>query len=350
MVNLKNKWKKMRLSLLFSAVFFAIMLLTMFLVFVGMLLLSHLGFISNNKPERLPLFLFAIVSLIVGTILSVFLSHKPLAPLREIMEASDKIASGDYSARIHLKGPEEFKQLNISFNHMAEELGSVEILRNDFVHNFSHEFKTPIVSIRGFAKILKYNDISPEEKTEYLDIIMSESERLAELATNVLQLSRLEQQTILTEQKNFNVSEQIRLVIAMLDQKWSKKHIDIIFDSNEIYLYGNEELLQQVWINLIDNAIKFSPDYGTVQIKTIESAGNVLVTVSDQGDGISPDTAKHIFDKFYQGDTSHTTQGNGLGLNIADRILQLHKGEIIVKKTDNEGTDFQVSLPQTRNI
>lgn len=350
MVNLKNKWKKMRLSLLFSAVFFAIMLLTMFLVFVGMLLLSHLGFISNNKPERLPLFLFAIVSLIVGTILSVFLSHKPLAPLREIMEASDKIASGDYSARIHLKGPEEFKQLNISFNHMAEELGSVEILRNDFVHNFSHEFKTPIVSIRGFAKILKYNDISPEEKTEYLDIIMSESERLAELATNVLQLSRLEQQTILTEQKNFNVSEQIRLVIAMLDQKWSKKHIDIIFDSNEIYLYGNEELLQQVWINLIDNAIKFSPNYGTVQIKTIESAGNVLVTVSDQGDGISPGTAKHIFDKFYQGDTSHTTQGNGLGLNIADRILQLHKGKIIVKKTDNEGTDFQVSLPQTRNI
>lgn len=350
MVNLKNKWKKMRLSLLFSAVFFAIMLLTMFLVFAGIILLDYLGFISSNKPERLPLFLFAIVSLIVGTILSVFLSHKPLAPLREIMEASDKIASGDYSARIHLKGPEEFKQLNISFNHMAEELGSVEILRNDFVHNFSHEFKTPIVSIRGFAKILKYNDISPEEKTEYLDIIMSESERLAELATNVLQLSKLEQQTILTGQKNFNVSEQIRLVIAMLDQKWSKKHIDIIFDSHEIYFYGNEELLQQVWINLIDNAIKFSPDYGAVQIKATESEGNILVTVSDQGDGMSPDTAKHIFDKFYQGNTTHTTQGNGLGLNIADRILQLHEGKIIVKKTNNEGTDFQVSLPQTRNI
>lgn len=325
------------------------MLFTLLLVFAGILLLDHLGFISNNKLERFSLFLYSIVSLTVGTILSVFLSHRPLAPLRETMEASDKIAFGDYSVRIHLKGPEEFKQLNHSFNHMAKELRSLEILRNDFVNNFSHEFKTPIVSIRGFAKILKCNDISPEEKTEYLDIIMSESERLAELATNVLQLSKLEQQTILTKQKNFNVSEQIRLIIALLDQKWSKKHIDIVSDSHEIYLYGNEELLQQVWINLIDDAIKFSPDYGTVQISVIESAGSILVTVSDQGDEMLPDIEKHIFDKFYQGNTSHTKPGNGLGLNIADRIIKLHGGKIIVKKTNNEGTDFQVSLPQIYN-
>lgn len=346
MNNRNNQWKKLRLSLLFGVIFFAIMLLTILLVFAGMFLFSHFGFISSDHLERLPLFLFAIVSLAVGTILSVFLSKRPLAPLREIMDAADKIASGDYSTRIHLKGPGELKQLNTSFNHMAEELESVEILRNDFVNNFSHEFKTPIVSIRGFAKILKNEDISLEEKTEYLDIIMSESERLAELATNVLQLSKLEQQTILTGQKNFNVSEQIRLVIAMLDQKWSSKNIDIIFDSPEIYLSGNEELLQQVWINLIDNAIKFSPDYGTVQIKAIEASEKISITVSDQGEGMSPDTAKHIFDKFYQGNTSHTTQGNGLGLNIANRILQLHKGSLAVKKTNDEGTDFEVLLPK----
>ena len=163
------------------------------------------------------------MSIGVGTTLAFLFSKLPLKPIRTVCEAADKIADGDYNVRINLKGPAEFIQLAESFNHMAEELGSVEMLRSDFVNNFSHEFKTPIVSVRGFAKMLKRDDLTDEERNEYLDTIITESERLAELSTNILNLTKIEQQTILTDKKQFNVSEQIRLVIAMLSGKWQEK-------------------------------------------------------------------------------------------------------------------------------
>ena len=337
-------WKKIRLPLLFAATFFLIMLLAMLLVFSGVFILSRLG-LPRGKPEGLPLLMFALVSLFLGTLLAAVLSRRPLAPIRKIMEASDQIAKGNYNTRIHLRGPDEFKQLNNSFNHMAEELASVEMLRSDFVNNFSHEFKTPIVSIRGFAKMLKREDLTADEKNEYLDIIITESERLTELATNVLNLSKIEQQSILTDKSSYNVSEQIRLVIALLDKKWSDKHIEIIFDCEEISLSANEELLKQVWINLLDNAIKFSPEYGTVEIKIIRDEGHIIFTISDQGDGIPAETARHIFDKFFQGDISHSAAGNGIGLTIARHIIELHNGSISLDTSIRIGAKFVISIP-----
>lgn len=345
MNRIKKIAKKIALPLLFAASVFFIMLFSMILIFAIIFLLSNFGLIKNFEHSRFPLFLFSVVSIIVGTLMAALLSRLPLRPLREIMDASDKIADGDYSVRLDLKGPEEFQNLSRKFNHMAEELGSVEMLRTDFVNNFSHEFKTPIVSIRGFAKMLKWEDITSEERNEYLDIIINESERLAELSTNVLNLSKLEQQTILTGQKRFNVSEQIRLVIAMMESKWSQKQINISFDCGEIYIHGNSEMLKQVWINLLDNAIKFSPNNSKVKIEIQQTENQILVFFSNQGIPVSDEDAAHIFDKFYQADTSHAEKGNGLGLTIAKKIIELHKGKISLNCIHNEFITFEISLP-----
>ncbi len=331
------------MALLFAVVIFIIMLLTMFIMFIGIVILTHLGFTEPN-PIKFPLFMFAIFSIIIGTILALFLSRVPLTPFREISTALDKLAKGDFNTKLNLRGPDEIHELNARFNNMAQELGSIELLRSDFVNNFSHEFKTPIVSIRGFAKILRYQDISKEEHEEYLDIIINESERLADLATNVLNLSKIENQTIASNKTYYNGSEQIRRVIALLESKWSEKNIDINFDCSEIEFYGNAELLIQVWTNLIDNAIKFSPENSSIGINIIRKTDSVIITVSDKGTGISEETQKHLFDKFYQGDTSHITKGNGIGLTLAKKIVELHNGNIFVKN-NSIGATFTVELP-----
>lgn len=344
MNSVKQKLKKLRLTFMFAFLVFVILLITMFLVTAGIFLLSYFGIVDGSGLERLPLFHFAAVSIVLGTVLSIVLSHLPLAPLKEIMSAIDKIADGDYSARLHLRGPEEFKELSNKFNHMAGEIGSVEMLRSDFVNNFSHEFKTPIVSIRGFAKALKWDNLSEEERDEYLDIIISEAERLADLSTNVLYLSKIEQQAILTDKRRFNLSEQIRLVIALLDQKLSEKHIQVHFDCGEFSLIGNEEMLRQAWINLIDNAIKFSPAHGIIEIQIKQLSGKTSISISNQGEKIPSEIAAHIFEKFYQGDTSHTTKGNGLGLAIVKCIIQLHGGMVSLKQYEPNIIVFEVSI------
>lgn len=342
----KLLWKRIRLTFLFVAFIFCIMLITMTLLFALFHLLFSLGIFTDKKVDGLPFLLLFLVSVLTGTAIAVIFSNKPLNTLREVMAATDKIAEGDYSVRLHLDGPDEFQQLSDKFNHMAEELGSVEMLRSDFVNNFSHEFKTPIVSIRGFAKMLKRDDLTLEDRNEYLDIIIDESERLAGLSANVLDLSRLEQQVILTDKKQFNVSEQIRLIIAMMEGKWMEKEIDISLNCGEIFLSGNEGMLGQVWINLLDNAIKFSPDHGAVKIDISQTKEQTVITFSNQCEGIPPEKATHIFDKFYQGNLSHTVKGYGLGLAIAKRIVELHEGAIRLLCPGQDEVTFEVALPQ----
>jgi len=192
------------------------------------------------------------------------------------------------------------------------------VLRSDFVNNFSHEFKTPIVSLRGIAKLLKRQKLSSEERNEYLDIIINESDRLAELATNVLNLTKVETQTILTEKKVFNVTEQIRHAVVLMNQKWAAKNVNFQFESNEVMIPANEDLLSQVWINLLDNAVKFSPQDAEVSIRINNTDQQVFIQISDNGPGIPLEKQKYIFDKFYQGDESHSTYGYGIGLSIVN--------------------------------
>jgi signal transduction histidine kinase len=277
--------------------------------------------------------------------LSVIFSKIPLRVLRKIMVAIDALAAGDFSIRINLRGIPELQQLSKSFNHMAKELNSIEILRSDFVNNFSHEFKSPIVSMRGFAKMLKYNDLTQEERNEYLDIIISESDRLVELSTNVLNLCKIENQTIVSNLKEYNLAEQIRRCTAIMAQKWSPKDPSFDFECDEIRFIGDEDLISQVWINLIDNAIKFTYTHVIVHMSLHQCKDYIRFTISDNGPGMDEETQERIFDKFYQGDTSHATHGNGLGLAITKKIIELHGGRIYVQCADGNGTTFIVELP-----
>lgn len=345
MNKVKKFFCKQQLTILFTVVVFLFMLFAMLIVFFGAFLLYRLDMIGGNRSAGTVLILFAIISLLVGAALSLVFSRFPLAPLRELMDATDRIAEGDYSARIHLKGPAELKKLSEKFNHMAGEIGSVEMLRSDFINNFSHEFKTPIVSIQGFAEMLKLDDLTQDERTEYIETIIEESSRLTALASNILYLSKIEQQSILTEQSRFNVSEQIRQVIALLDKKWSAKDITVRFDCGEHFIVGNQELLKQVWINLADNAIKFSPEHETVEISIQETAAALVISFSNKGDAIPPAALSHIFDKFYQADASHATQGNGLGLAIVSKIVQLHGGKAEAHRSRAGETILEVTLP-----
>lgn len=346
MKKIETNLKKFKLVLLFSLVVFLIMLSTLLLSSFCLFLLVRLGILKLGERSFLPFLVFILISLILGAVISTIFSRHPLRPLRILADASDKIAAGDYSVRIALKGPEEFERLTQSFNHMAEELGSVEMLRSDFVNSFSHEFKTPIVSIRGFAKMLKRPDLTEDERNEYLDIIMEESERLATMATNALNLTKLEQQVILTDETHFNVSEQIRMAIVMMDNKWSEKNIAFSFDSNEIYIRGNEETLKQVWINLLDNAVKFSKNNASVEITLNQRLDDIVCDITNYCTNIPEEAVPKLFDKFYQGDSSHTTAGNGLGLAICKRIVELHGGDIRLSENNNGKITFRVTLPR----
>lgn len=341
--NKKRRKLTIHLAILFALMMFSIMLATGFLVMGVMLLLYELGVLSLHGALQLPLVIFALTSLIVGTMIAFVFCRRPLSPLQEVMDATDKIAAGDYSVRIDPWGIEDFRLLGEKFNNMASELQSVEMLRSDFVNNFSHEFKTPIVSIRGYAKALKWADLSDEERNEYLDIIISESERLSELSNNVLYLSKIENQTIITDVARINVTEQIRRVVALLYEKLAVKNLSVSFDADEEYVNANDELLKEVWINLLDNAVKFSPENGDIEISVKKEDGYMLITVSDEGPGISDEAKKHVFEKFYQGENSHSVKGNGLGLSIAARIVELHGGKIEIG-SPQKGSQFIVRL------
>lgn len=345
MGKIRKKIKNLQLAVIFAGSIFIILVATIFILAVGIFLLQKNGVPVFEDTSRFPLFWLAVSSLMIGTLIAFVFCRLPLKPILTVCKAADKIADGDYGVRIHLKGPEEFVRLSDSFNHMAEELGSVELLRSDFVNNFSHEFKTPIVSIRGFAKMLKYGDLTQDERNEYLDVMIAESERLADLAAKVLELSKFERQAILTDKKEFNVSEQIRIVIAMLCDRWQKKRLVFDFDCGEVCVVGNEEMLKQVWINLLDNAIKFSPDGGTIAIRLRRTVSSVIVAVSNGGSTLTAEAAGHIFDKFYQADRSHTTDGCGLGLAIVKRIVELHGGRVSVGTENVPQIVFRVELP-----
>lgn len=342
----KKPCQRQQLVVMFTMIIFLFMFFAMLLVFLGAFVLYRFGLLHTNRPVGIVLFLFALISLAVGIALAMVFSRFPLAPLRELMEATDRIADGDYTARINLKSPAELKRLSDKFNHMAQEIGSVEMLRSDFINNFSHEFKTPIASIQGFAEMLELDDLTQEERTEYIHTIIEEASRLTALATKILDLSKIEQQSILSDRTYFNVSEQIRLVIALLDKRWSGKGITIAFDCGEYFCTGNEELLKQVWINLIDNAIKFSPENEAIDIAIKDTGRYLTFSFTNKGEPIPLPALTHIFDKFYQADTSHATQGNGLGLAIAQKIVKLHGGAITVPCSDSGGTTFQVVLPK----
>jgi signal transduction histidine kinase len=287
----------------------------------------------------------------MGSGAALLLSKFPLTPINNLVNAMNRLAAGDYNVRLDFKGPfynnSTFKEISTSFNRMAQELENTEMLRSDFVNNFSHEFKTPIVSITGFAKLLRRAALSDEERNQYLGVIESESLRLSRMATNVLNLTKIENQSILGDTRRYNLSEQIRSSLLMLEPKWSAKNIEVEPDFDEYEIDASEELLKEVFINLLDNAIKFSPEGGTVGIRINESGEQLEITVSNTGPEIPEEKRERIFGKFYQADESHSGLGNGVGLAIVKRVVDLHGGSVWVS-CDSGVTTFTVSLPKMR--
>ncbi len=344
--------QRLALTILFSSVVFCFIIVTIVIVGGVIMLLVHRGVLEQGSDlPRVDHLIINIViaSILLGSVLTAVTSRIPLKPVNSFINAMNRLASGDYKTRLHFgkffdRHPTAL-ELTESFNHMAEELEKTELLRSDFINNFSHEFKTPIVSIAGFAKLLKHGNLTEEQRADYINTIEEESLRLAAMATIVLKLTKIENQTILTGASEFNLSEQIRNCVLLLENKWSKKNIQLDLAFDEYTVYANEELLKEVWINLLDNAIKYSDEGGTVRIHITEIESRFLVAVSDTGEEIPEEARKLIFRKFFQVDESHSSPGNGIGLAIVKKIVELHGGDITVS-SGNRKTVFTVSLPK----
>ena len=312
------------------------------------------GILSFNEV-RLNVFLLiaamTLSSILIGFGLAALAPRFVFKRLTKISEGMTEIAHGNFKTRIPERDKadaiSEFGELERTFNRMAADLDGIEIFRNDFINNFSHEFKTPIISLRGFARQLQSGDISEEQRKEYIDIIVAESERLANMSTNVLLLSKLENQQIVSEKTEFYLDEQIRNSLLLLEKSWSDKELELDIDLDPIKYTFNEEMLSHVWVNLFSNAIKFTEKGGQISCRLTEKDDLVIFTVTDSGIGMTEETQSRIFEKFYQGDTSHSGSGNGIGLNIVYRVLTLANGEIKVESEYGKGTAFTVTLPKT---
>lgn len=340
------KHKSLRLAVTFSVAVFLIMTVTMGILGLSAIFLMHAGLLQNRNPLQLIVY-FMLVSIIFGTFLSRFVGHQMFKPIFEINDATKEIAKGNFDVVINTRknGPKEILEMTANFNIMAQELQNTEIFHNDFVNNVSHEFKTPLSAIEGYATLMQDKQLSENKQQQYVDKIIYNSQRLTSLIGNILTLSRLENQTIITGKKSFSLDEQLRENILLFESEWSKKDIELDIEMDTVNFFGSEELLSQVWQNLIGNAVKFVRSHGFIHISLEQKDNQVIVRVTDNGIGMTEEVQKRIFDKFYQGDTSHSAEGNGLGLALAMRIINLHKGTIEISSQINKGSTFTVKLP-----
>jgi len=286
-----------------------------------------------------------VISVILGSIITGFVSVYFFKPIKKLRTAMTTVAEGDFSVRLEAgkHTASDVKEVFAGFNIMAKELESTEILQSDFVSNVSHEVKTPITAIEGYTTLLQGCDNLNDDQKEYVEKILFNTQRLSTLVGNILLLSKIENQSISTNKTTFRLDEQIRQALLALEPAWVEKDIEFDVELDELDYTGNENLLIHVWSNLIGNAIKFSPRGSMVWIRLEKRESDIVFTVEDCGCGLSEEAKKHLFDKFYQGDSSHKQEGNGLGLALVKRILTLTNGEINAENTEN-GCKFTVIL------
>lgn len=272
-------------------------------------------------------------------------------PMRNLAEATSKVAHGDFSVYVptlHTADKLDYLDVMIlDFNKMVEELGSIETLKTDFVSNVSHEIKTPISIIKNYAELLQVDNITEEQRKEYSTAIEHAAGRLSNLVTNILKLSKLENQRIVPEAHTYDVCRQLCDCILQYEEVWDAKGLEIDVDIEDTaFVYADENLMELVWNNLLSNAMKFTEAAGNIRVSQITDEEHVIVSVTDTGCGMTEECQKHVFDKFYQGDTSHAKDGNGLGLAMVKRVVELMNGDIRVVSERGKGSTFTVSVPK----
>ena len=343
--NIKRKGKFFLNQIVDYFNFLLILALGPLLSFIIIKLINS-GRIDQSKLDyvyMIPIGQIIVVGLLL--IVSFVNSHR----VRHLVEAINRVGEGDFSEAVEIKasGYSVYNSIYKNFNSMVKELRSNKLLKEDFINNFSHEFKTPIASINGFASLMLENELSEEEKKQYLQIIADESKRLASLSHNTLLISRLGSAAITTENQNIRIDEQIKQCAILLMKNWEAKKINMDFENiQSVTYFCNDELFKEIWINLLNNAIKFTPENGNIKISlTKKSDGKgFCAIVQDSGIGMTEEVCTHIFEQYYQGDKSHSVEGNGLGLSIVQKIVALYKGKIEVQSQIGKGSSFIVTF------
>ena len=313
--------------------------------------IMFLAFRKNDLPPGtpagiIPIDLMVILGAILGTVVAMLVIKQIFKPIERLSKGLRLVSAGDFSVRLKEKSMfGTIREMYGDFNAMVHKLAGVETLRSDFVSNVSHEFKTPIAAIEGYATLLQNKNLTKERAQEYIEKILSNARKLSTLTGDILNLTKLENQNDVPDKKNYRLDEQIRMAILMFEAEWSAKDIQFDLDLPEIFFLGNDGMMLHVWHNLIANAVKFSERNSAVHIEMHTAEGKIFVCIRDEGCGISQEALPHIFEKFYQGDSSRSTEGNGLGLALAKRIVALHGGEISAESRQGEGAAFTVALP-----
>ncbi len=345
---MKKKTKKRVFSLrnYFTVITLIIMVVTVFVANAGVYLLDWIFGFSVTLPITVAI---PILSIILGTGITAVTSKFFLAPITRLSQAMKEVADGRREVRLQdEKNPvTEITDSYDSFNAMTGAIAAAEEMQNEFISNVSHEFKTPINAIEGYAMLLQGTAQEPEEQEEYVQKILLNTRRLSDLVGNILLLSKLESRDITAEKTKFCLDEQIRQAIVQLEPQWESKNIEFDVELESVDCVADEKLLQHVWLNLIGNAVKFAPQDGFVKIRLHrdETQESIIFTVWDNGQGIPPGQEERIFERFYQADSSHRAEGNGLGLALVKRAVTMSGGTVAAENGKEGGCRFTVKLP-----
>ena len=298
---------------------------------------------------------WAVISFLFCFITKKQISSKYDEPMHRLSKAAGQVANGDFSVwaePVHKGNKKDYIDIMFEdFNTMVAQLGKTETLQNDFITSVSHEFKTPLAVIQGYSLMLQKDNLTPEERGEYSDTLISASQKLSTLVANILKLNKLENQEIIRAAEPYDLCRQLCDCALSFERIWEEKEINFeVGIEEQMIVYADESLLEIVWNNLISNALKFTESAGTVTLKQYSDEHTIMVSVSDTGCGMSDETAQRIFDKFYQGDTSRSEEGNGLGLALSLRAIELSGGTVSVVSELGTGTTFTVCLDKKYNM
>lgn len=342
-----NKKLHSKLWLYFAGIVFVTIAGIFIILTLFLMVLFELQVISiDPRIRHVPILILLAGSLLIGCTVAIFVGKLIIRPIQNISSAFDEISKGNFAVRVTTDEKiDEIREMAQRFNAMTYDLSHIETLRADFVANVSHEFKTPIAAIEGYATLLQNPNLNREKHDHYVDKILDNSRRLSSLSSNILALSKLENQEMIIDNREFRLDEQIRKSILVLEGKWAAKNIEFDMELPKQMYYGSESLLAQVWSNILDNAIKHSPAGGIIHVNIQQTDTGVTVAISDQGEGMTEEIQKHIFEKFYQGDSSRKSEGNGLGLALVKRIIELCHGTVTVESAPGQGATFSIHLP-----